>query len=184
MARNLTISSSSTTVRGVTPNERLVEAYELGWRVTDQGVALKPDGSVQPVNADASGYLRFSVKLSDEKVRGVYVHRLMAYQKFGKSLFEAGIEVRHLKGLLDNSRESIEIGTKAQNERDKPPEIRSAIAGRAARKLSDAQVAQLRQDREAGASYKELEEKYGIRKSTISYIVRGLTCKPDSLVNA
>ena len=162
---------------GVTRNERLVEAYQRGFRVTAEGVALKPDGSLQPVGLDKWGYWRFSVKNSDGKIRAVMVHRLAAYQKFGERLFEPGIEVRHLNGSTNNQQQFLEIGTPSQNAMDKSSETRRTVAGRAARKLTDAQVAQLRQEREAGASYKQLEEKYGVRKSTISYIVRRLTCK-------
>lgn len=167
----------------MTPNERLVEVHTRGWRVSDAGIALKPDGSPQPVTPDKHGYLRFSVKHSDGEIRAIYTHRLQAYQKFGEKLFEPGTEVRHLNGELDNSAQHIEIGTKSQNELDKPLETRAAFAagaGGAARKLSDAQVAQLRQDRVAGASYKQLAEKYGIQKSTISYIVNNKTCKAAS----
>ena len=164
----------------MTPNQRLVEVHRLGWRVTAEGEMLKPDGSAQPVNKDKCGYWRFSVKLDDGLVRSVYVHRLQAYQKFGSRLFETGIEVRHLNGEADNSARHIEIGTKNQNESDKPLAVRKAFvagAGRAARKLTDEQVIQLRKDREAGAKYSQLAEKYGVRSSTISYIVRGVTCK-------
>ena len=100
----------------------------------------------------------------------------MAFQKFGIRLFDPGIEVRHLNGPQDNRKESIEIGTKSQNMMDRDPAVRKAIAAGAARKLTDEQVRQLREERVGGAKYSDLAQRYSIRKSTVSYIVRGITC--------
>ena len=157
-------------------NERLVEAHTKGFRVTDAGVAIKPDGSIQPVSLNNWGYWRFSIKNTDGKIRAIMVHRLMAFQKFGIRLFDPGIEVRHLNGPQDNRKESIEIGTKSQNMMDRDPAVRKAIAAGAARKLTDEQVRQLREERVGGAKYSDLAQRYSIRKSTVSYIVRGITC--------
>ena len=156
------------------------EAAAKGYRINESGDPVSPSGEVLAKNQDRTGYWRFTVLSSDGKRRNVYIHRLVAFTKFGESLFEKGIEVRHKNGNeSDNSCSNILIGTKSENELDKAPEVRAAfVAGaeKAARKLSDGQVAQLRADRAAGAKYDELALKYGIRKSTVSYIVRGITC--------
>lgn len=158
--------------------ERLLEAAEIGYRVNESGDPVSPSGEVLSKNKNRDGYWRFSVKGSDKKVRSIDVHRMVAFQKFGAALFEPGIQVRHANGIeSDNSWDNILIGTSSQNNMDKDPEIRKAVAGKAARKLSDEQVAALREERKNGAKYSQLAEKYGIRKSTVSYIVRGVTCK-------
>lgn len=58
---------------------------------------------------------------------------------------------------------------------DRVPALRRKIAATAARKLTDVQVASLLEDRRNGATYAELNERYGIKKSAISYIVNGKT---------
>ena len=45
------------------------------------------------------------------------------------------------------------------------------------RKLSDADVGNLKRDRLSGMTYAELSEKYGVVKSTISYILNSKTYK-------
>lgn len=161
----------------MTPNERLAEVFERGFKVTDAGAVLKPDGSTQPVGKDKHGYWRFSAKGSDGKIRQVMVGRLAAYQKYGEQLFADGIEVRHENGdEADNRLGNVLIGTKSQNALDKDPEVRRAVSAGAARKLTDDQVRQLREERARGTKYADLAQKYGIQKSTVSYIVRGITC--------
>jgi len=165
--------------RGMNAIERLREAHAVGYRVDEEGRVFSPSGRQLSLSADRDGYPRFSVKLSDGLVRGVFVHRLAAYQLFGEAMFEPGIEVRHKNGKVSESGTSnILIGTHSQNMQDVDPEVRRRVAGRAARKLTDEQVAQLRSDRAAGMKYVDLCAKYGLRKSTISYIVRGITCGP------
>ena len=53
---------------------------------------------------------------------------------------------------------------------DKPRHVRVRVGRAAARKLTDAQVKNIRRDRAAGFTYKKLSEKYGLAKSTLSYI--------------
>lgn len=158
--------------------ERLVEAYEKGYRVDPTGKPIGLRGQLIVAHADKDGYLRFTIKFSDGKCCGILVHRLAAYQKFKDELFRPGIEVRHLNGnKIDNSENNVAIGSHSQNEMDKDPVKRTEASRRAARKLSDEQVAQLRTDRVNGMTYNQLVEKYDTCKSNVSYIVRGLTCK-------
>lgn len=111
----------------------------------------------------------------------VAVHRLQAYQKYGEILFEPRVVVRHLNGdPLDNSYDNIAIGTQRQNLLDRDPEERlthSRKAARVLRKLSEEDRDALLSDRAAGMTYSQLVDKYHIAKSTVSYIVRGLTYK-------
>lgn len=161
----------------MTTNEALVEAHRRGWRVDDAGVLRRPDGSAAPFHFDDDGYPRFTVWLADLRVRkSIHVHRLVAYQKFGDAMFVKGIEVRHLDNTPGNSAPSnIEIGTPSENAFDKSRETRVRVAAGARRKLTPEQRVELLADRSAGMKYTDLAAKYGLQKSTISYIVRGMT---------
>jgi hypothetical protein len=113
----------------------------------------------------------------------ILVHRLVAYQKFGDQIFDPGLVVRHLDGnQRNNCPSNLEMGTMSQNMLDRPAEVRLAHAKKAARarrSLSDAQVAQLRADHAAGIPYSRLMKKYGLAKSTVSYIINRITYPDD-----
>jgi len=168
----------------MTPAERRAKsleqcALEKGYKITEEGVVIGPSGEQVKTRPGRDDYPRFTVRNRDGKARPLDVHRLAALQWFGDALYEPGIETRHLNGNInDFSRSNIAIGTKGQNQMDKTPEMRRSQANHAAsfvRKLTPAQVANLRADREQGASYDELRLKYGVAKSTISYVVNNKT---------
>ena len=157
-----------------------VQAFEMGYRVSDDGTLVGLQGQVRLVHEDKDGYRRFTIR-QERKSRSVNVHRLAAYQWFGEALFAAGIEVRHLDGVRTNcSKNNIAIGTRSQNEMDKPAELRRRQAGRAARRLSDEQVAQLRQDRVNGAFVSALSKKYGVSMGTVSNLINNKTCVEEN----
>lgn len=161
-------------------NEALLRyAIERGYRVVD-GDVWHPNGE-RPVRLrlNPAGYQRFGVHSRTRRLKGpVLVHRLAAWQKFGEALFHAKL-VRHLDGnRLNNAPENLALGTDRDNFMDQPPPARRARARRAAsgrRKLTQEQAEQLRRDREAGATYAVLMERYGITKAAVSYIVNGKT---------
>lgn len=65
-------------------------------------------------------YKQFSVRV-DGKTKSLFVHKFVAYIKFGEKAFEKGIHVRHLNSdSLDNSWDNIGIGTPQDNSLDKP----------------------------------------------------------------
>jgi len=156
----------------------LKRAYEKGYRVVD-GEPVGPNGNVLSTCVSSWGYHKFSVRDEDRSRVNVPVHRLVAYDKYGDSIFEKGIHVRHLDGNKTNNHpDNIAIGTASQNQMDKPQAQRLGVAKIAAsyrRKLTDEQAKQLRKDREEGATYPQLMSKYGIAKSTVSYIVNKKT---------
>ena len=112
----------------------------------------------------------------------IRVNRLQAYQKFGDALFSCD-EVRHLDGNhKNNSWDNIAIGSKSDNELDKPKAVRvrsAKTAARTQRSLSDSEVRQLRRDRVNGKTYAQLMVKYGIAKSTVSYVVNRKTYRDE-----
>lgn len=153
----------------------LIQAYEKGYRVKDNlvyGIVKK-----QPLKLRCSqaGYFYFNIKLGS-KTLNVFLHRLVAYEKYQNKLFEPGILVRHLNGdRKDNSFENICIGTQTENMLDRDPKERLRHAMKASsfiRKFTNDQVTQIKTDHSNGFGYKALMEKYCISsKGTLHYIL-------------
>lgn len=145
-------------------------AYAKGYRVTDAGILLGVNGLPKSTRPCKRGYQNATIKVGKDS-RRLYVHRLMAYQKYGEAMFEIGIHVRHLNGVCtDNRIENIAIGTASENTMDKPESVRQQVASQASRVFSDEQVKKILKDRAEGATYKDLKDRYGAAKSTLSYL--------------
>lgn len=163
-----------------------VDASERGYYVNEDGDVISPKGTKrkpQPYKNSAHRggyYYRFTISVPGSKKRTtVTYHQLAAYQKFGAVALAEGVVVRHMDGDSENNRpDNIELGDHSDNMMDQCPKVRRARAKHAAshlKKLSDIEVARLRKDRAAGATLKVLCEKYGIAKSTCSYIINKKT---------
>lgn len=152
-------------------NKYEIIAKERGYTITPEGVVFNPKGK-QIGTYSKNKYMYFSFRLNGKIVK-VYFHRYQAYLKFGNSLYEDGIMVRHLDGdLLNNSVSNIELGTNSDNMLDIPKEKRIQKSANANKKYSDDLVLEIKADRERGMSYKDLMEKYHISsKGTISNII-------------
>lgn len=113
------------------------------------------------------------------KTEIVLVHRFKAYKLYGNRLFEDGIQVRHLNGdKLDFSNDNILISTASQNMMDIPLEKRLYSARCAAakkRKFTDGEVELIRAMVGFGIKAGRIARLYGVRKSTMSYIVNRKT---------
>lgn len=148
----------------------LVDAYNMGYRINNEGHATSPHGKVLKPYRNNRGYYRFNIRIN--KVSGsVLYHRLMAYQKYGELLFAANC-VRHLNGnSLDNSYDNIEIGSWSDNMMDIPKEIRVRKAANANMKYKN--IDEIRDYYNNCKSYKETMERYGISsKGTLYYILK------------
>lgn len=160
-------------------NDGMMKAFRRGYRVTEDGNVMGPTGLYRRLRVDTRGYYVFSFTDKGHRVHAISVHRLAAYQWFGSRLLQDGNEVRHLNGeKLDNSRANILVGTHLENMRDKPKEDRvryARNAGRGNSHLTVEDVRRLLEDREMGMTYRELQEKYDLAKSTVSYIVNRKT---------
>ena len=145
--------------------------------MTEDGVVVSPKGVLLRLGTSPTGYWRFSVGGPNRGDLGV--HRLAALQWFGKIILEAGVQVRHLNGNpKDNRKENLSFGSQSDNQLDIPLEVRMERAFKGAsktRKLSPAQVEELRRERRNGASYRQLRDKFGIGKTTAAYICNGRT---------
>jgi hypothetical protein len=149
----------------------LLETYEKGYRINNEGCAISPSGNKMRFRkAGKGGYYHINYKKNNVN-HAVPYHRLMAYQKFGDLLFAADC-VRHLNGNhLDNSYDNIEIGTLSDNMMDKSKEIRLRTAINAT-PIKYSNVDEIRMYYNTCHSYKKTMEKFNISsKGTLHYIL-------------
>jgi len=125
----------------------------------------------------------------------IAAHKMMAYAIWGEEAFREGVQIRHLKDVLDIREESLTLGSATENMSDVPPEVRSraAKAARAAQpkrpgnaKLLSATVRFIRQtvrrSKEGHVMPGELErlaKKFNVSKAVVGGIVRGVTYVED-----
>lgn len=94
-------------------------AYNKGYRVNLDGEVVGISGRMRSLDFHKSGYKRFTVR-RDNKCKGIFVHQLVAFQKYGVDMLQDNIEVRHLNGnCSDNRPSNISIGTASDNAMDK-----------------------------------------------------------------
>ena len=152
----------------------MLAAYEEGWRVR-LGIIYNKNNDVIEISNASTDYLRVSKNFLG--VRGyVYVHQLVAYQKFGEEVFDKTykVHVRHKDGnKLNNMEENILIGTPSENMNDKAEDIRKTqaiLASKYLRRFTDEEVDDILRDRKNGLSYRELGLKYNVGKGMLSYL--------------
>lgn len=105
-----------------------VYAYEIGYRVTEDGFLQSPSGKYIG-HISKSGYVKFSIQ-NKRKRYVILVHRLQAYQKYGEKIYQKGLQVRHLNNdKQDNSHSNIALGTNKQNvaDRDRETVLKNAL---------------------------------------------------------
>ena len=162
-------------------NRHIILAYNKGYRAKNGKVISPFSGKprAQTMHRDRKcGYnlYRFSIRGEEQISYPIGVHSLVAYQKYGPKIFTDGIEIRHLDGnSLNNEEKNINIGTKSNNEQDKPEEIRKLLSINAStciRKFSDERMKEIRCLRAQGWSYKDLMMEFNISsKGTLHYIL-------------
>jgi len=145
-------------------------AHNRGYRISESGEITNPNGERIFGYKTKDGYVAISCKI-DGKPRSFSAHRLVAYQKYGDQMFDDGIEVRHLDGNpANNSSENIVIGTHSQNMLDIEASNRIQKATKASHKHHNQdRWADIDADRDAGMSYRRIQAKYGIARSTLSF---------------
>lgn len=150
-------------------------AYNKGYRVANGFVYNKNGDKLNPRIGNV-GYYTFSIRLSNPRRKYyISVHRLVAFQKYGKKMFDGGIEVRHLDGnKLNNLEYNILLGTSSQNSSDIPPEVRmktSIIASTKVRVYSDEEVQSIKNRKKEGATYKQLVDEFGLSGKGHAYYI-------------
>lgn len=159
--------------------EMIVKAYGMGYRVDKYGQVISPfSGKPRKLRKHLCAgvpYYDFTIK-HNRQANVIKVHKLVAYQKFGKDAFKDGIVTRHLDGNSENNCPSnIDLGTQSQNQMDRDPEDRLSHSIKAAtskRVLTDHEVMQVRLRRSQGLTYQQLADEFGLSgKGQAHYIV-------------
>jgi len=99
-------------------------AFEKGYRVINNQVVFNNNirklyKHIKRSDSNTISYYSFGIRGSDGKRVEIYVHQLLAYQKFGDLFFNPEMEVRHLDGdSLNNFEDNLAIGSKSDNRKD------------------------------------------------------------------
>lgn len=159
-------------------------AYEVGYRVNDEGEVFNPVGmKLKVTSVNNKRYPQVNFKYKDKKYY-VRMHRIAAYCFYGEEMFEEGIVVRHLNDdKSDLSRQNIALGTQAENMADMSKEsklissekkrayaIKNRIIPPRNVKISDEKIPEIVNLLDRGWSYRKLADKYDVHHSTIYYI--------------
>lgn len=153
----------------------IIDAYDQGYRVDEGGKLINISGRKLQKRKSFNSIYRKAAVGSGKAYLTFYIHRLAAYQKFGKKMFRDGIVVRHLNGIsTDNSLDNIAIGTESQNMRDIPAEKRraSAIAGAEKFRTPDKVVCKIGEDQQSGLTRKQLSKKYNLTVPSLEGILK------------
>ena len=154
----------------------LIFAYKKGYRISKEGNVLSFTGEIIKPRINSNGYFVFGFRTQEYGSRGVLVHQLQAYQKYGDKLFECDC-VRHLNGdKLNNYYDNILIGTSSDNQMDRSKEdrIRSATIASHSYKLkyNDDEVIKIKKHHEMYKSYGKTMKVFGITsKGTLYFIL-------------
>jgi len=162
----------------------ILVAYEKGYRVTNDGRLLNPEGAPLKVNpTDKKRYPTFSIKLAGESFY-IRSHRFAAYCFYKDELFKEGILVRHLNDdRSDISKENIKLGTQVENMADIPIDKLKLMSQKKRdwclknnkrpplrRKLTDEQDAEIVRRLSAGESTRSIAKDFDVHHSTIQYL--------------
>lgn len=193
MGSDLTVVNAAKT----TSRKAIEEAYDRGYRVSEEGVLTSPTGKILKVsNRGKQRYPTFSLNghnLTKSKVWGIPVHHFAAYCFYKEKLFDPKLVVRHLdSNTLNIAKNNIVLGTPKENTQDKSPEVRHKAAkiARASqpyeainRKLSIEQVREIRELYKNRISkipqglMKAIKAKYGVSSVTIHNVINNKTYK-------
>jgi hypothetical protein len=152
----------------------VVEAVNKGMHVTPEGTVIGVRGKPLSCNIGTNGYFKVSITCNGKRVV-TEVHKLVAYQKFGESVFDDGVHIRHLNGHpLDNRWDNIALGTVSENSMDRDKKTRLRVARQAAavkRRFTMDTIRDIRRKREQGYTLQNLADEFESTKGHMSDIV-------------
>jgi ribosomal protein L23 len=110
-----TMNSLDTEVAALSKKRQAIkEAFEKGYRVKSNKVFYK--GRQRKLFAhfkkegNVSAYYSFGIRIADGKRADIYVHQLLAYQKFGDDFLLTNARINHKdKNTLNNSEGNITL---------------------------------------------------------------------------
>ena len=145
-------------------NQVMIQASQAGYYADPTGTVWTPRGQRLKGSFNRRGYQRITTSMGV-----VFVHKLVAFQKYGEVMLGEGIQVRHLDGnSKNNTWRNIAIGTGKENSADKSPETRARAASMGNRKY-DELVPEWQRLRAEGWSYKRIAKEYVCSISTVHY---------------
>jgi hypothetical protein len=168
-------------VNGSNNHRHTQAAFEQGFRVSDSGQVVSPNGTTRlphycSKKPGQAPYGRVTVRIGDRR-HAVSIHQLAAYQLWGDAAFADGIHVRHLNGdSTDNRPENLALGTAVENSMDRPESDRKRQALHAAshrRTLDHGRIQELLTMRRSGASLLQCGKAFGLSKGQVSEIMSG-----------
>lgn len=159
-------------------NKIVLEAFEAGYDINKNGHLIRKDKTIKSnFNGVINGYSYISLRLPSNSRAQVLIHKMQAYKKFGDSMFEKGIVVRHKNGIkTDNSWDNILIGTASENQLDIPEKIRIKSATIASRKMQNnirtyEERCLIYEDLKNGIPYNEILKRHNLNsKGTLSFM--------------
>ena len=146
--------------------------FSRGYSVDTIGNLYNPKG-IKVTGCVHNNNRRYTCYRIEGKRKNVPFHRLVAYAKYGDSIYDDKIVVRHLdSNPLNNSWNNIAIGTQHDNMMDIDENERKKHASVANKKYSDDLVREIREKHRNGMPYTEIMNKYHISsKGTLSFII-------------
>lgn len=160
----------------------IIEAYEAGYRFTEDGNILSPFGNTFSGWCNSTGYCTFKPAIGERGGRkSILVHRFIAYCVFGEAALKAQV-IRHLNDIrTDNRPTNLAPGTFIDNRADIPRSRLSEAAKRGShllvdrsRKLTDVDIIEMRRIRaETGISFNKLAKQFGVATMTAHRAVTG-----------
>lgn len=147
----------------------------LRYTIDNNGVLKNRKGKTVG-SLNRQGYEKIQITLGG-KCKDVFTHRIQAFKKFGRKMYEKEIQVRHLNDIkTDNSYQNIELGTAKDNYQDRGQEkIKQAqrLATEASKVYSDELVKEIKQYYEDNnKQQKKTMQKYNISSTgTLWYIL-------------
>lgn len=119
----------------------------LRYTIDDSGVLKNIQGK-KVGSLNRQGYEKIQVTLGG-KCKEVFTHRIQAFKKFGKKLYDKDMQVRHMNDVkTDNSINNIQLGTAKDNYQDRgQKKIKEAqkVATEASKVYSDKLVKEIKQ---------------------------------------
>lgn len=118
-------------------NQAIIEADARGYFSTSDGKIWNPDTIYSPEaeplkGSYKNGYHHFYIHI-DGKPQEVPSHRFIMYQLKRDRALSTDVEVRHLDGCSQNNAwHNLELGSRSENEMDKPKDVRTNVARHAA----------------------------------------------------
>jgi len=147
----------------------------LRYTIDNKGILKNRKGEVVG-SLNRQGYQKIQITL-DGKCKEVFTHRIQAFKKFGRKMYEKGIQVRHLNDIkIDNSWENIELGTAKDNYYDrgkKSIQESQKRATQASIKYSKELIEQAKEYYKETNNLKATAKKFNIPESSLHYRLKG-----------